>query len=57
MTAPVKFTQGDLKRAAAGVVAAGLSIAKIIIDTTGRIEIIPGAPEKAAGASEWADLE
>ena len=57
MTTPARFTQSDIKRAAAGVQCAGLSIAKIIIDPLGKIVIIPGQPEKSAGVNEWADLE
>lgn len=57
MTAAARFTQADLKRAAAGVVAAGLDIARIEIDPNGKITIIPGQPKNRAGANEWADLE
>lgn len=57
MSAPVRFTQSDIKRAAAGVIGAGLSIAKIEIDHTGKIVIIPGKPDAKAGKNEWADLE
>lgn len=58
MTAQARFTQGDLKRAAAGVLRAGLHVAKIEIDPTGKITIITGQPEAAndKGASEWEDL-
>lgn len=57
MTAPARFTQADIKRATAGVASAGLSIAKIEIDHTGKIVIIPGAPKKKPDNDEWADLE
>jgi len=57
MTAAVRFTQADLKRAAAGTMAAGLSIARIEIDPNGKIVIIPGRPESRRGVNEWADLE
>lgn len=57
MTAAVRFTQADLKRAASGVQAAGLSIARIEIDPNGKIVIIPGKPESRRGANEWGDLE
>jgi len=58
MTAPARFTQGDLKRAAAGVLAAGLHIAKIQIDRDGNISIIPSVAKAAAeNDDEWADLE
>lgn len=57
MTAPARFTKADMKRAASGVLAAGLAIAKIEIDPNGKIVIIPGVPKKAAEVNEWADLE
>lgn len=58
MTAPARFTQADLRRAAAGVLAAGLGISQIRIDREGNISIIPstGKPE-AGNDDEWADLE
>lgn len=53
-----RFTQADMKRAAAGVLAAGLNIAKIEIDPNGKIVIIPGAAKNDnARLNEWADLE
>jgi hypothetical protein len=58
VTAQARFTQADLKRAAAGVVAAGLAIARIEIDREGKIVIIPGATQNQSGNdNEWADLE
>lgn len=57
MTAAARFTQSDIKRAAAGAMGAGLDIAKIEIDHTGKIVIIPGKPDTKAGNNEWADLE
>lgn len=58
MTAQARFTQADLKRAAAGVVAAGLAIVRIEIDREGKIVIIPGAQQSRTGNdNEWADLE
>lgn len=57
MTARVRFTQADLKRAAAGVEAAGISIARIEIDPNGKIVIIPGSTENRGKEGEWADLE
>lgn len=57
MTAQARFTQADLKRAAAGVAAAGLGIAKIEIDRDGKITIIPGEPVNQREQSAWADLE
>lgn len=58
MTAQARFTQADLKRAAAGVVAAGLAIVRIEIDREGKIVIIPGGQQSLTGNdNEWADLE
>lgn len=57
MTAQAKFTQADVKRAAAGVQRAGLSIAKIEIDPRGKIVIIPGSQKESGQANEWADLD
>lgn len=57
MSAPARFRQADIKRAAAGMIAAKMSVAKIEIDPNGKIVIIPGNPIKAAEANEWADLE
>lgn len=57
MTAQARFTQADMRRAAAGVLAAGLNIAKIEIDLSGKIVIIPatGTPV-VENPDEWADL-
>lgn len=57
MTAQARFTQADLRRAAGGVMAAGLPVARIEIDPNGKIVIIPGTPKKAAEVDEWGDLE
>ncbi|QZP07810.1 hypothetical protein [Caenibius sp. WL] len=57
MTAHVRFKQADVKRAAAGTIAAGLPIAKIEIDPNGKIVIITGSPKSASEVNEWADLE
>lgn len=57
MTARARFTQADLKRAASGIVAAGLAIARIEIDRDGKIVIIPADSGKAGNDNEWADLE
>lgn len=57
MTAPARFTQADIRRAAAGVAAAGFAIAKIEIDVHGKIVIIPAAGNQTAeNDDEWADL-
>ena len=58
MTAPARFKQSDIKRATAGVVAAGLSVARVEIDTSGKIVVIPGKPTiEPRNDNEWADLE
>ena len=57
MSAPARFRQADIKRAAAGVVAAGVPIAKIEIDPSGKIVIFPGAQQTAKNLDEWSDLE
>jgi hypothetical protein len=56
VTAPARFTQADIRRAAAGVTAAGLGIAKIEIDLSGKIVIIPATGQPQADNDEWADL-
>ena len=57
MSEPARFRQADIRRAASGVIAAGLPIAKIEIDPTGKIVVIPGVPKPEAANDEWADLE
>lgn len=57
MTAPARFKQADIKRAAAGVVAAGVPIAKIEIDPNGKIVIFPGTQQTPKNLDEWSDLE
>lgn len=58
MTAPARFRQADVKRATAGVVAAGLSVARVEIDAGGKIVIIPGQPTiPPKNDNEWEDLE
>lgn len=58
MTAPARFKQSDIKRATAGVVAAGLSVARVEIDERGKIVIYPGKPTVAPrNDNEWDDLE
>lgn len=57
MSAPARFTQADVKRAAAGILAAGLPVAKAIIHPNGQIEVLIGKPRTAHDNDEWADLE
>jgi hypothetical protein len=51
------FREADLAKAASGLRKAGYGIAKIEIDPTGKIVIIPGQAERVGKAGEWADLE
>jgi hypothetical protein len=57
VTAPARFTQSDIKRAAAGVKLAGLDIAKIEIDHSGKIVIIPARANDDAEPTGWEDLD
>ena len=57
MSASARFTKADMKRAASGVLAAGLPIMKIEIDPNGKIVIFPGTAKNDTGDSEWADLD
>ena len=57
MTAPARFREADITRAATGLRKAGYDIAKMEIDPTGKIVIIPGQPRQAGDSDEWADLE
>jgi len=57
MTAPARFREADIKRAASGVLRAGIPIQRIEIDHNGKIVIIPGQPTTATESDEWADLE
>lgn len=41
MTAPTTFKQSDVKRAVAGVLAAGMKVGRIEIAPDGKISIIP----------------
>lgn len=58
MTAPALIRKADMKRLVAGIKAAGLPIAKVEVDPTGKIAIITGPNEsRGKGMNEWADLE
>jgi len=57
MTAPAKFKQSDVTRATNGVKAAGVKVAKVEIDPSGKIVIY--AESSAAnddGPSDWDGL-
>ena len=49
MTRPVAFRQDDVRRAVAGLKAAGVPIARLIV-SDGRFEVIIGEPEVPAKA-------
>lgn len=57
MTAQARFREADVKRAAAGVMRAGVPIARVEIDPDGKIVIIAGQPQEGRESNEWADLE
>jgi hypothetical protein len=58
MTRSARFKQADVKRASAGAVAAGLTVARIEIDVSGKIVIVAGQPIiESENDNEWADLE
>ena len=57
MTAQARFREADIKRAASGMKRAGFDIARIEIDRTGKIVIIPGQPIVGKESGEWSDLE
>ncbi len=56
---PSTFKQGDVTRAVKGVVAAGVDVMRVEVDTDGRIKVIAGKPEigpsgsKVEEANEW----
>lgn len=45
MTAPARFKQDDLRRAAAGVLKAGLPVARVEVDPDGKITVVVGEPD------------
>jgi hypothetical protein len=56
--APSKFRQGDVTRMVAGVVAAGVEVREVVVDTDGRIRVIAGKPnvtsvQQVEEANEW----
>ncbi|WP_337846778.1 hypothetical protein [Sphingomonas sp.] len=44
MTAPARFKQDDVKRAVAGVAAAGIPVGRVMIDPNGNIVVEAAAP-------------
>ena len=55
MTAPARFTQADLKRAAAGVRAAGLQVSRVEVDRDGKIVVVVAESESGASRSNPLD--
>lgn len=56
MTAPARFRQEDVKRAVAGVVAAGVRVGSVAIEPDGRIVVIPvGEQSRARKDDGWGD--
>jgi hypothetical protein len=56
--APSNFRQRDVTKAVKAVAAAGVDIARVEIDSTGKIAIIAGSAsskesEQGRGANEW----
>jgi hypothetical protein len=56
--APSKFRQSDITRMVAGVVAAGVEVREVVVDTDGRIRVIAGKPnvtgvQQVEEANEW----
>ena len=53
----LSFRQSDVTRAIRAVVAAGLSVARVMVDKTGAIVVIAGEPGKpeTADRNEWDD--
>jgi hypothetical protein len=47
---PCTFKQSDVTRMVKGVVAAGLDVMRVEVDTAGRIVVIAGKPPIGAGA-------
>ena len=57
MSRAARFSQADVKRAIAGAIAAGQSVASYRIHPNGYIEVLLGRPKRAHDNDEWADLE
>jgi hypothetical protein len=50
--APSTFKQGDVTRMVKGVVAAGVEVVRVEVDTDGRIVVIAGKPQIAGETPE-----
>jgi hypothetical protein len=55
--APSTFRQQDVTRAIKAAVAAGVGIARVEIDKSGKIVIVTGKPQEAAVAAPQDDLD
>jgi hypothetical protein len=51
--APSTFRQSDVTRALKAVVAAGVGIARVEIDKSGKIVIVTSSEPEGAEANEW----
>jgi hypothetical protein len=53
-----KFKQGDVTKAAKGVVDAGLMVQRIEVDTkSGKVIIFTGRPDDKGQANPWDDVQ
>ncbi|MDH3667653.1 MAG: hypothetical protein OEN23_12055 [Paracoccaceae bacterium] len=49
-----RFTQSDVKRAAKGALAAGLTVVRVEVDQDGRVIVITDDKDaRASGANDW----
>lgn len=56
---PALFRQSDLTRALKGAQAAGLSVARVEVDASGKLVVVIGEPAKAAEGqptNEWDEV-
>ena len=53
MTAPARFKQDDIKRAVAGVTAAGMRVGRVEIDPSGKIVILSDTVAPATDPNPW----
>jgi hypothetical protein len=57
VTAPARFRQSDIERAAKAVRKAGYDGARILIDPKGRLEIIFGEGVNRTAPNPWDEIE